>query len=145
MNRAVDLSIQNVLSQNGGPFGAVIVQNNKIISEGVNSVVHDNDPTSHAEIVAIRKACKLLNTYSLSDCDIYSSTEPCPMCYAAIRWARIENIYYANTRYDADKIGFSDKMIYQEIERNKLKCIHKPHKKAIEAFQLYTKMNGELY
>ena len=116
MMRAIELSIKSVDSGTG-PFGAVIVKNNKIISEGFNIVTLSNDPTSHAEIVAIRNACKDLNNFSLEGCDLYTTCEPCPMCLSAIYWARIERIYYANTRNDAQKIDFSDAMIYEELNK----------------------------
>ena len=120
---AIDLAIGNVKSNKGGPFGAIIVKNNKIISSATNSVIVDNDPSAHAEINAIRKACKELNTPFLDDCTIYSSCEPCPMCYAAIRWAKIENIYYSNTRLECKNIGFDDNKIYKEIIDNKQNMI----------------------
>ena len=116
MIRAIELSIKSVNSGTG-PFGAVIVKDNKIISEGFNIVTLSNDPTSHAEIVAIRKACKDLNNFSLEDCDLYTTCEPCPMCLSAIYWAKIEKIYYANTRNDAKKIDFSDAIIYEELNK----------------------------
>ena len=97
MMRAIDLSIESAKSK-GGPFGAVIVKNNKIIAEGSNKVTMNNDPTAHGEIVAIRDACQKLNTFDLSGCDLYSSCEPCPMCLSAIYWSRIQNVFYANTR-----------------------------------------------
>lgn len=112
---AINLAINNVKNNNGGPFGAVIVKNNEIISTGVNTVIGNNDPTSHAEIMAIRETCKKLGTPFLNDCIIYSSCEPCPMCYSAIRWAKIDKIYYSNTRKEAKQIGFDDDKIYSEI------------------------------
>ena len=114
MQKAIELSIKNI-NNNGGPFGCVIVKNNKIISEGVNGVTQNNDPTAHAEIVAIRNACTKLNTFDLSGCEMYTSCEPCPMCLSAIYWSHIDKIYYANTRIDAAKIGFDDKFIYDEL------------------------------
>ena len=137
MDYAVQYSIDNVKNNNGGPFAAIIVKDGKIISKGVNCVVKDNDPTAHAEIVAIRKACKELNTYNLSGCILYSSCEACPMCYAAIRWARIDEIYYSNTRDDAANIGFIDSEIYDEIQNKKMKMVQMLHPKAIQAFQLW--------
>ena len=117
MMKAIELSIKSV--NNGtGPFGAVIVKSNKIISEGFNTVTSSNDPTSHAEIVAIRKACKDISHFSLEGCDLYTTCEPCPMCLSAIYWARINKIYYANTRTDAKKIDFSDAMIYEELNKS---------------------------
>ena len=138
MNRAIELSTLNVKNNNGGPFGAVIVKDGKIISEGVNLVVKNCDPTSHAEIVAIREACKILQTHDLSDCEIYSSCHPCSMCYSCIRWSRIYKIYYSNTREDAHDIGFSDKDIYDEIQNKDLKLIQVYDNKSKEAFKLWT-------
>ena len=117
MSRAITLSIESVY-KGGGPFGSLIVKDNKIISEGFNQVTSTNDPTAHGEIVAIRNSCKILNSFSLKGCDLYSSCEPCPMCLAAIWWARLESIYYANTREDAARIGFDDAEIYREVGRN---------------------------
>lgn len=116
MHRAIELSL--IGSRDGigqGPFGAVIVKDGKIIGEGHNNVITDNDPTAHAEVVAIRDACKNLKTYELQDCEIYTSCEPCPMCLSAIYWAKLEKIYYGNTRDDAAEIGFDDAFLYQEI------------------------------
>ena len=109
MLRAIELSINSV-KKDGGPFGCVITKNGTIISEGYNRVTSSNDPTAHAEIVAIREACKKLNTFNLSGCDLYSSCEPCPMCLSAIYWSHIDNIFYANNRNDAKKINFDDKI-----------------------------------
>ncbi|MBF0597969.1 nucleoside deaminase [Faecalibacter rhinopitheci] len=114
MKRAIACSCENI-DQEGGPFGAVIVKDGKIIAEGTNRVTASNDPTAHAEIVAIRNATKYLNNFSLAGCQIYTSCEPCPMCLSAIYWARIDAIYYANTRDDAKEIGFDDSFIYDEI------------------------------
>lgn len=116
MQRAIELSIRNV-DNGGGPFGAVIVKDNQLIAEGWNQVTSKKDPTLHAEIVAIKEACRKLNTFDLSGCVIYTSCEPCPMCLGAIYWARISEMYFANTKQDADAIGFSDAFIYQEIEK----------------------------
>jgi len=115
MSEAIRLAKGNVLSGNGGPFGAVIVLNNEIISTGVNEVTSSNDPTAHAEVVAIRNACKKLNSFQLDDCEIYSSCEPCPMCLGAIYWARPKKLYFACTKADAAHIGFDDSFIYEEI------------------------------
>ena len=116
MRRAIDLSIQNI-KNNGGPFGCVIVNENKIISEGVNRVTNNNDPTAHAEIIAIRNACEKLNTFNLKGCELYTSCEPCPMCLSAIYWSHIDKIYYGNSRLDASKIGFDDDFIYNELNK----------------------------
>jgi guanine deaminase len=115
MRRAIDLSREKMREDCGGPFGAVIVKGTRIIAEGWNHVTSSNDPTAHAEIDAIRDACKKLGTFSLKGCEIYASCEPCPMCLAAIYWARLDHIYYANTRKDASAIGFDDDFLYREI------------------------------
>lgn len=116
MREAIRLSLENVTSGKGGPFGAVIVKDGKIIATGANEVTSSNDPTAHAEVVAIRNACKSLGSFQLEDCEIYCSCEPCPMCLGAIYWARPAKIYYANTKKDAADINFDDDFIYQEIE-----------------------------
>ncbi len=116
MRRAIGLSLYTV-EKGGGPFGAIVVKNDKVIASGMNIVTLVNDPTAHAEIDAIRKASKNLRTYDLSGCDLYTTCEPCPMCLSAIYWAKIDRIYYANTRKDAAKIGFIDDFLYKEIEK----------------------------
>lgn len=116
MREAIRLSIENV-KHGGGPFGCVVVKDKKIIARGVNSVTSTNDPTAHAEIVAIREACKALNSFQLDGCDIYTSCEPCPMCLGAIYWARPERIYFANSREDAAKIDFDDLFLYNELTK----------------------------
>jgi tRNA(Arg) A34 adenosine deaminase TadA len=115
MHEAVLLSEKGAENNDGGPFGCVIVKNDKIIGRGNNKVTSTNDPTAHAEIIAIREACKKLETFQLEGCEIYTSCEPCPMCLGAIYWARPKIIYYANTRKDASEIGFDDSLIYDEI------------------------------
>ena len=117
MHEAIQLSIQNVLDGKGGPFGAVVVKDGKIIARGANSVTSLNDPTAHAEVVAIREACKTLNTFQLDGCEIYTSCEPCPMCLGAIYWARPAKLFYANSKEDAAAIAFDDKFIYEEIAK----------------------------
>ena len=114
MRRAIELSKQSVRN-GGGPFGAVIARNGEIIAEGSNCVTIDCDPTAHAEVSTIRKACKSLGTFDLSGCEIFTSCEPCPMCFGAIYWAHLDKIYMGNDRKDAAKIGFDDDFIYQEI------------------------------
>ena len=140
MMRAIELSIESAKFK-GGPFGSVIVNNNKIIAEGSNKVTMNNDPTAHGEIVAIRAACQKLNTFNLSGCDLYSSCEPCPMCLSAIYWSRIENIFYANTRIDAKNIDFDDSFIYSEITKdlqNRKIKMHQMHRdEALEAFKIW--------
>lgn len=116
MREAIRLSLENMRSGKGGPFGAVIVKDGKIIARGFNQVTTTNDPTAHAEVVAIREACKELNSFQLEGCEIYTSCEPCPMCLGAIYWARSAKMYYANTKIDAAKIGFDDQFIYEEID-----------------------------
>ena len=117
MERAIELSIESV-NNNGGRFSSVIIKEGKIIAEGSNKVTLTNDPTAHGEIVAIREACKNLNNFNLSGCELYSTCEPCPMCLSAIYWARINKVYYANTRKDAQKIDFDDSLIYSELLKN---------------------------
>ena len=116
LQRAIELAKESV-ETGGGPFGAVIVKNGEIVAEASNSVTKDNDPTAHAEVNCIRKACKKLNTFVLEGCEIYASSEPCPMCLGAVYWAHIDKIYYAGTRYDAAWGGFDDEFIYKEIEQ----------------------------
>ncbi len=118
IRRAIALSEKGMDTNAGGPFGAVIVKNNEIIAEGFNKVTSSNDPTAHAEVVAIRKACEVLGTFQLDDCIIYTSCEPCPMCLGAIYWARPKAVYYACTKKDAAEIGFDDDFIYDEIDKN---------------------------
>ncbi len=117
MARAIQLSLDNVLSGQGGPFGAVIVKEGHIVAEGVNRVTATNDPTAHAEVVAIREACAKLGFFELKDCELYTSCEPCPMCLGAIYWARLSRIYFGNIAADASKIGFDDSAIYHEFAR----------------------------
>ncbi|HEV3510807.1 MAG TPA: nucleoside deaminase [Candidatus Sulfotelmatobacter sp.] len=115
MARAIQLSIDNVISGNGGPFGAVVVRNGSIIAEGVNRVTATNDPTAHAEVIAIREACAKLGNFELKDCELYSSCEPCPMCLGACYWARLTRIYFGNSAADASRVGFDDSFIYREL------------------------------
>ena len=147
MQRAIELSIESINS-GGGPFGSVIVKDEKIISEGMNRVTVDNDPTSHGEIVAIRNACKKLNTFNLSNCSLYSSCEPCPMCMSAIYWSRIGKVYYANTRDDAKKINFDDSLIYSEIpkknEDKKIPIKQMMRNEALKAFDLWDKKTDKI-
>jgi tRNA(Arg) A34 adenosine deaminase TadA len=117
MREAIRLSREKMQRGAGGPFGAVIVRQGKIIARGWNRVTSINDPTAHAEVTAIRAACRRLKTFRLDDCELYASCEPCPMCLAAIYWARLKKIYFAGTRLDAARIGFDDALIYREISR----------------------------
>ena len=147
MTRAIELSIKSVNS-GGGPFGSVIVKNDKVIAEGSNKVTLNNDPTAHGEIVAIRKACKNLNNFNLSGCELYSTCEPCPMCLSAIYWARIEKVYYANTRVDARKIDFDDSLIYSELLKNvtkrKIPMAQMMRDEALKAFELWDKKTDKI-
>lgn len=117
MRQAIKLSQDKMEAGFGGPFGAVITKNGEVIAEGFNQVTSSNDPTAHAEMTAIRAACKTLNTFDLAGCEIYTSCEPCPMCLSAIYWARLDTIYYANAREDAADIGFDDELLYNEIPK----------------------------
>ena len=147
MKRAIELSIKSV-NNGGGPFGSVIVKGDKIIAEGSNKVTSNNDPTAHGEIVAIREACKKLNNFSLNGCELYSTCEPCPMCLSAIYWARINKIYYANTREDARKIDFDDSLIYTELQKNidkrKIPMIQMMRNEALKAFEMWDKKTDKV-
>ena len=138
MREAIRLSVQNVEKGSGGPFAAVIVKDGVIIANGVNLVTTNNDPTAHAEVIAIREACAALQTFQLDGCEIYCSCEPCPMCLGAIYWARISKIYFANTKEDAAAIDFDDEFIYNEIElpieERTLTTIQLLRDEALEAF-----------
>ena len=140
MKKAIELSVENV-KKNGGPFSTIIVKNEKIIAEGSNKVTLTNDPTAHGEIVAIREACKKLNNFNLSGSELYSTCEPCPMCLSAIYWARIDKIYYANTREDAQKIDFDDSLIYSQLKKNinerKIPMTQMMRDEALKAFELW--------
>jgi guanine deaminase len=143
MARAIELSIENVRTGRGGPFGAVVVQDSKIIAEGANNVTATNDPTAHAEINAIREACKKLGAFELTGCEIYTSCEPCPMCLGAIYWARPDRVYYGNTADDAARAGFDDSFIYDEIplapQKRKIPTEQIMREEAIEAFRAWEK------
>ena len=117
MEVAIDLSDDNFSKNYGGPFGACVVKDGKIIGKGINRVIKDNDPTAHAEVIAIRNACKLLKTHDLTGCELYTSCYPCPMCLSAIIWSNIKKVYYANEKEDASNIGFRDDYIYDYIEK----------------------------
>ena len=145
MKIADELAQQNILTNDGGPFGAVIIKNNEIVGKGNNQVVLKNDPTAHAEIVAIRDAWKNLGTFDLTGCEIYTSCYPCPMCLSAIIWSNIKMVYYGNTKEDAEKIGFRDNLIYEYLEgqsktTNKediLKIIAMDREETIKTFESY--------
>ncbi|MGC1414731.1 MAG: nucleoside deaminase [Candidatus Acidiferrum sp.] len=142
MARAIQLSIEGVQSGQGGPFGAVIVREGKIIAEGMNRVTSTNDPTAHAEVLAIRQACEKLRAFELKDCELYTSCEPCPMCLGAIYWARLSRIYFANTAEDAAKIGFDDSFIYEELKhpdaRRRIPAIQIMREEALTGFAAWT-------
>lgn len=136
MDMAIQLALDNVTGNTGGPFGAVVVKDGKIVGVGQNQVTNLKDPTAHAEIQAIRDACEYLNTFQLDDCEIYSSCEPCPMCLGAIFWARPKAVYFACTKEDAAKIGFDDQFIYEQLEV--------PHEeRKIPMIRLYPKEAGK--
>ncbi|MCU0784601.1 MAG: nucleoside deaminase [Verrucomicrobia bacterium] len=115
MREAIRISLEKMRNNHGGPFGAVVVRRGKIVGRGWNRVTSTNDPTAHAEVIAIREACRRLKTFQLDDCELYTSCEPCPMCLSAIYWARLKRVYYGNTRRDAAKIQFADDFIYREV------------------------------
>jgi len=143
MRMAIRLSEQNVSKGLGGPFGAVIVKDGKVIAKSANKVAASNDPTAHAEVAAIRLACKKLKTFDLSGAVVYTSCEPCPMCLSAIYWAKIETIYYGNTKQDASSAGFDDEFIYNELdkpmEKRKLPIQQLLRDEALQAFKLWEK------
>ena len=146
MLRAIELSKKSI-GEGGGPFGCVIVKDNSIIAEGYNQVTKNNDPTAHAEIVTIRKACNALNTFNLTGVEIFTSCEPCPMCLSAIYWAHINKVYYGNSRKDAALIDFDDEHIYNElkldIKKRKIKMSQINNKEALEAFKLWRKTENK--
>jgi len=148
MKRAIELAKENANSTNGGPFGAVIVKDGKIIGEGFNSVTTNNDPTAHAEINAIRSACKNLNSYQLSDCEIYASSEPCPMCLGAIYWARMKKIFYACSLEEAKNHNFDDVFIYDEFKKpNEMRLIPSEQimqKEGVEIFISWNKNENKI-
>ena len=147
MRKAISLSIQNI-ERGGGPFGAVIVKDGRIVATGVNRVTAANDPTAHAEISAIRKAAKKLGTFSLEGCTLYTSCEPCPMCLGAVYWAHFDRLFYANTKSDAKKIGFDDSFIYDEIELNpserSIKTVRLLPEEAIRAFEFWNEKDDKI-
>ncbi len=150
MQAAIELSEKGISEEKGGPFGAVVVKDGEIIGRGYNQVAAANDPTAHAEIIAIREACKKLHSFQLTGCEIYTSCEPCPMCIGAIYWARPERVYFANTREDAAAIGFDDSFIYGEIRKplaeRKIKMIRMDREEAQRVFkQWMAKANKIVY
>jgi guanine deaminase len=148
MARALALSLENVRSGQGGPFGAVIVKEDQIIAEGMNCVTTMNDPTAHAEMVAIRAACRKLGSFELPDCEIYSSCEPCPMCLGAIYWARPARVYFANSASDAAEAGFDDAFIYQELgvphAERKIPMLRLKHDNALDAFRAWREQSDKI-
>ncbi|MES2801321.1 MAG: nucleoside deaminase [Bdellovibrionota bacterium] len=140
MKRAIELSKNNI-AHGGGPFGAVIVKDGKIIGEGFNKVTANNDPTAHAEVEAIREACKNISNFDLNGAEIYTSCEPCPMCLSAIYWARLSKVYFANTKKDAAAIEFDDDFIYTEIpkpiEQRKISMVQMMRPEALEVFKAW--------
>ncbi len=148
MRLAISLSIENVQQGRGGPFAAVIVRDGEIIAHGTNLVTTTNDPTAHAEVVAIRHACQRLGVFHLTDCEIYSTCEPCPMCLAAIYWARLKKVYYANTRSDAAAIGFDDEKLYRELAlppiQRTLPAEQLLRHEALAAFQLWKEKDDKI-
>jgi len=141
MARAIQLSIDGVRSGSGGPFGTVIVSDGQIVAEGMNRVTSANDPTAHAEVVAIRAACAKLGVFQLKNCELYTSCEPCPMCLGAIYWAHISRIYFANSAEDAASIGFDDSFIYSEMKlphsKRRIPAVQMMREEALAAFRLW--------
>lgn len=141
MARAIQLSLENVYSGRGGPFGAVIAKDGRVIAEGANQVTSSNDPTAHAEVLAIREACRKLGVFELHGCDIYTSCEPCPMCLGAIYWAHISRIYFAGFAADASKVGFDDSLIYQEVAQpyssRRVPMVQMMREEALAAFRAW--------
>jgi tRNA(Arg) A34 adenosine deaminase TadA len=141
MARAIHLSLENVRFGQGGPFGAVVVKDGAIVAEAANQVTSTNDPTAHAEVLAIREACRKLGVFDLEGCDIYTSCEPCPMCLGAIYWARLARVYFANADADASKIGFDDSLIYRELAQphslRKIPMIQMMREEALVAFRAW--------
>lgn len=148
MQNAVDKAIKGVLANDGGPFGCVIIKDGQIIGSGNNRVTSTNDPTAHAEVIAIREACKYLNSFQLDECIIYTSCEPCPMCLGAIYWARPKKVYYGCSKTDAAKIGFDDNFIYKELElKNNERSIpfeQMDRDQAIKAFEAWEKKDDRI-
>ena len=149
MKETIELSRKNIREGLGGPFAAVVVKEGRMIARGTNLVTSSNDPTAHAEVVAIREACRALGMFQLPDCELYTSCEPCPMCLGAIYWARPDRVYYANTHLDAAKIGFDDLYIYKEIglpiSDRKIPMVQLMHDEAFVAFEEWQKMQGKIH
>lgn len=149
MAQAIKLSMDSAHSGRGGPFGAVIVKDGKIIAEGINQVTSTNDPTAHAEVVAIRQACAKLGVFELKDCELYTSCEPCPMCLGAIYWARISRLYFANSAEDAARIGFDDSFIYSEMKRphaeRRIPAVQLMREEALTAFRKWADKSDKIH
>ncbi|TYQ14955.1 UNVERIFIED_CONTAM: guanine deaminase [Acetivibrio alkalicellulosi] len=148
MKTAIDEALKGVRAEHGGPFGAVIVKGHSVISKAHNEVLKNNDPTDHAEMIAIREAAKKLGRFDLSDCELYSSCEPCPMCFAAIHWAKIKKVYYGCTREDAASIGFDDNYIYDVIKGNtdekRVELIQIDRQDSLESFKEWEAKNNKV-
>jgi guanine deaminase len=148
MRVAIELAEKGIRNDEGGPFGCVIVKGEEIIGRGNNQVLVSNDPTAHAEVVAIRDACKNLGSFQLNDCEVYTSCEPCPMCLGALYWARPKVIYFANTRADAATIGFDDSMIYEEMKTNlehrKIPIVAVGRAEALKVFRLWQEKGNKI-
>lgn len=148
MRKVIELARQNIAENKGGPFAALVVKNGTILAEGTNLVTSTNDPTAHAEIVAIRRACAALGSFQLTDCEVYTSCEPCPMCLGALYWARPARIYYASTRADAANAGFDDSFIYEEVQKHpderKVPMIQLLHEEALVAFEDWKKKQNKI-
>ena len=148
MARAIQLSIENVRSGSGGPFGAVVVKDGKVVAEAANRVTASNDPTAHAEVLAIRQACQKLRCFELTGCDLYTSCEPCPMCLGAIYWARIDKVFFGNLAADAAKVGFDDSAIYAEFTEphaeREIPMIQMMREEALAAFRAWEQQPGKI-
>jgi guanine deaminase len=148
MQLAIRLAVENVTSGKGGPFGAVVAKNGEVIATGVNRVTADNDPTAHAEVNAIREACRALGTFQLPGCVLYTSCEPCPMCLGAIYWVRLDSVYYGNTCRDAAEAGFDDSLIYEELQvphhERKVPMLRLLPDQAIETFRVWIRQHARV-
>jgi guanine deaminase len=148
MARAIQLSIENVQSGLGGPFGAVIVRDGKVVAEAANRVTSTNDPTAHAEVLAIRQACTTLGVFELANCELYTSCEPCPMCLGAIYWARLPRIYFASSAEDAAKAGFDDSFIYDELKlahaQRRIPAMQLMREEALAGFRAWTAQQDKI-
>ena len=149
MQQAIRLSLEGIQSGRGGPFGAIVVKDGVVVGRGSNAVTSTNDPTAHAEVVAIRDACKNLGSFQLDGCDLYTSCEPCPMCLSAIYWARIEHVCYSNTRNDAKNIGFDDEFIYDELkkemEERKVNLVKIDSSNSLDSFTLWENKTDKIF